>query len=132
VIGVTGTFAAGSATRKVCIPCTATRLPLAGVDGNPGLSHRFQEVAYNFRQFVAPWLQIDQTTSLHPNGGGNPYNVFPTTSGYGVNLRAGVATDNVQAILLQAGFVHTAALCNFQLQSSSLVDESVSGRTAGG
>ncbi len=132
LIGVTGTFTAGTATRKVCVPCTVTRLPLAGVDGNAGLAHRFQEVAYNFRQFVAPWLQINQTTSLNPNNGGYPYNVYPTTNGYGVCLRAGIAPDNVQAILLQTGFVHTAALCNFQLQSTSLTDEPVSGRTAGG
>jgi hypothetical protein len=132
LIGVTGTFTTGTATRQVCVPCTVTRLPLAGVDGNPGLAHRFQEVAYNFRQFVAPWLQINQTTSLNPNNGGYPYNVYPSTNGYGVNMRAGIAPDNVQAILLQTGFTHAAALCNFQLQSTSLTDEPVSGRTAGG
>jgi hypothetical protein len=47
-------------------------------------------------------------------------------------MRAGIAPDNVQAILLQTGFTHAAALCNFQLQSTSLTDEPVSGRTAGG
>ena len=39
--------------------------------------------------------------------------------------------NNTQAILLQTGFVHAAALCNFNLQSTSLVDEPVSTRTAG-
>jgi hypothetical protein len=133
LIGVSGgAFTAASATGQTAITCAVARLPLAGVDGNPGVSHRFQEVTYNFRQFVAPWLQIDQTTSLNPNNGDYPYNVFPTTNGYGVNLRAGVATDNLQAILLQTGFTHAAALCNFNLQATSLVDEPVSTRTSGG
>lgn len=133
MIGTTGgAFTAGSATRQPAIPCAMLRVPQAGTDGNPGVSHRFQEVAYNFRLFQAPWLQFDQTTSLNPNNGDYPYNQFPSTSGYGVILRAGVAPDNVQAVLLQAGFTHAAALCNFQLQATSLVDAEVSTRLAGG
>jgi hypothetical protein len=128
-----GTFTAGAATYARAITSTVVRLPWAGADKNPGVSHRFQEVAYNFRVFTAPFLTITTTTSLNPV---NPdsYVIQPTvdTASIGVNMRKGINPDNTQAILIQTGFVHAAALNTFNLQSTSLVDEPVSTRSAGG
>ena len=131
LIQTSGTFTAGAATYQRAITCTVQRLPWAGVDKNPGINHRFQEVAYNFRLFQSPFLNITASTSLN---GSDPdsYLVYPTTGGYGVNLRKGFNPNNTQAILLQTGFVFAGALCNFNLQSTSLVDEPVSTRTSGG
>jgi hypothetical protein len=133
LIGNSGTFTAGAATYARAITSTAVRLPWAGADKNPGVSHRFQEIAYNFRVFTAPFLTITTTTSLNP---ANPdsYVIRPTvnTASVGVNMRKGINPDNTQAILIQTGFVHAAALNTFNLQSTSLVDEPVSTRAAGG
>jgi hypothetical protein len=132
LVGNSGTFTAGGATYQRAITCTATKLPWAGVDGNPGVSHRFQEIAYNFGLFTAPFLNITTTTSL--NAQPEMYTILPTVNpaSYGVNMRKGFSVDNTQGILLQTSFTHAAALNNFNLQSVSLVDEVVSTRTAGG
>jgi hypothetical protein len=132
LVGNTGTFTAGGATFQRAITCTVTKLPWAGVDGNPGVSHRFQEIAYNFGLFTAPFLNITTTTSL--NAQPEMYTILPTVNpaSYGVNMRKGFSVDNTQGILLQTSFTHAAALNNFNLQSTSLVDEVVSTRTAGG
>lgn len=132
LIGGSGSFSAGVIRYARAITCVATRLPRAGTDGNAGLSHRFQEVAYNFRTLTAPFVTVSASTSLSPSV--DQYVVTPTVdpASYGVTIRKGMTTNNTQAVLLQTGFTHAAALCPFRLQATSLVDEPVSTRLGGG
>ena len=123
-----GTWTLAPATYARAILNTGTYLPWAGGEEDSGAFHQFQELAFNFRLLQAPNLTVTSFTDMDPTADQAVILGRPTQPA-NVNIRAGFSRNKGSGVALSAGFIHQAALCNFELQSTSLVYRPISTRT---
>jgi hypothetical protein len=121
-----GSWSVASADYAKAIDCQVTWLPQAGE--NPGTTKQFRELSLNFRLGQFSWIDvllstdISQTTESKRRYG-RP--LLPAN----VNVRTLMSNNTARGVMINLGFRHRQALCNFQLQSSSLIYRQVNTRT---
>jgi hypothetical protein len=110
------------------ITCPVQWVPAAG--GNPGLTKQFVETSLNFRLLQAPSVSVNYSSDVDPSTEAQTRLKGPNTAN--VTVRTLVPRNKARGTMLNVGFTHATAQCNFQLQSSSLIYRQVSSRTPNG
>lgn len=121
-----GTWALASATWATAIDCQWDWLPVSGQ--NPGTTKQFRETSLNFRSAAFDTIEVAYSTDVTLASQSSIRYGTPSSPA-NVNVRTLCQTDMARGVMLNIGVRHRQALCNFQLQSASLVYRFVNTRT---
>ncbi len=121
-----GAFTVASATYARAIDCNVTWLPEAGE--NPGTAKNFQEHSLNFRHASFDFIDAHYTTDVSQTEETKRRYGDPDSDS-NVNTRTLMPNNKARGVMLNAGFRHQQAKCNFQLQGSSIKYRETSTRT---